>query len=401
MRRVLARKLSESWFRVLHKSNLVYNTCWEDPRLDREALNIRDDDVVLTITSAGCNALDYLLEGPRGVCAVDVNPKQNALLELKCAAIRNLDYEQFFQLFGEGAISGWRSLYRDCLRPDLSPSAQQIWDRSGRMFSGRGVRKSFYFHGSSGTFAWLVNQYIDRVARMRGVVDQLLSASTVEEQAELFERHRLHETLWTPLVRWLLRRDAVLAMLGVPRDQRLQLEHRYEGGIARFVADRIEAVFTRIPLSDNYFWRVYLTGCYTPECCPEYLKRESFDRLRDGLVDRLTIHTATLADFLKEHQGAISRFVLLDHMDWLSQHRREALQLEWQRLVERAAPDTRIIWRSAAMEVDYVDPIEVTIRGCRLPIGSLLEYDRGAAARLHAVDRVHTYGSFYIAQLRA
>jgi S-adenosylmethionine-diacylglycerol 3-amino-3-carboxypropyl transferase len=30
----------------------------------------------------------------------------------------------------------------------------------------------------------------------------------------------------------------------------------------------------------------------------------------------------------------------------------------------------------------------------------MLEYDRDLAAELHAKDRVHTYGSFYIADLR-
>ena len=37
------------------------------------------------LTSAGCNALDYLLDGPAEIHAVDVNFRQNALLELKAA----------------------------------------------------------------------------------------------------------------------------------------------------------------------------------------------------------------------------------------------------------------------------------------------------------------------------
>ena len=53
-------------------------------------LELGPDDNVLVITSAGCNALDYALAGPRHVYAVDLNPRQNALLELKKAAIRAL-----------------------------------------------------------------------------------------------------------------------------------------------------------------------------------------------------------------------------------------------------------------------------------------------------------------------
>src|SRR5215207_9405341 len=83
-------------FQAVHGRNLVYNTCWEDPALDRVALQLNDSDRVVVITSAGCNALYYLLAGAGEVNAVDVNPRQNHLLELKCAAIRALEYEDLW-----------------------------------------------------------------------------------------------------------------------------------------------------------------------------------------------------------------------------------------------------------------------------------------------------------------
>ena len=87
-------------FNLVHRHNLVYNTCWEDPRLDRVALELGPSDTVVVITSAGSNALDYVLAGPRHVHAVDMNPRQNALLELKLSGIKNLDFDTFFQMFG-------------------------------------------------------------------------------------------------------------------------------------------------------------------------------------------------------------------------------------------------------------------------------------------------------------
>ena len=65
-------------FCAVHNHNLVYNTCWEDPRLDRQALQLGPDDTLAMITSAGCNALDYALDGPRRIYCIDVNPRQNA-----------------------------------------------------------------------------------------------------------------------------------------------------------------------------------------------------------------------------------------------------------------------------------------------------------------------------------
>ena len=72
-------------------------------------MDIGPDDRILVITSAGCNALDYLLDSPMSVHAIDANPRQNALLELKAAGIRTLDYEDFFKIFGDGIPTVWRS----------------------------------------------------------------------------------------------------------------------------------------------------------------------------------------------------------------------------------------------------------------------------------------------------
>ena len=90
-RRVL-HGIHQLCFGTMHRHRLLYNACWEDPRLDRALFQIQPDSRVLVITSAGCNALDYLLDDPAEVVAVDVNPRQNALLELKLALIRRGDY---------------------------------------------------------------------------------------------------------------------------------------------------------------------------------------------------------------------------------------------------------------------------------------------------------------------
>ena len=153
-------------------------------------------------------------------------------------------------------------------------------------------------------------------------------------------------------------------------------------------------------MKDNYFWRVYVYGEYTRECCPEYLTPDNFRCLQNGLVDRVDVHTNTMLGFLQDEcTTEISRFVLLDHMDWLYDRSRHLLQQEWQSIVHRAAPSARIIWRSAAPSVEFVDPLTISLGGSSRQVGQVLSYDRELASRLHVQDRVHTYGSFYIAEL--
>ncbi|MDR0521407.1 MAG: BtaA family protein [Planctomycetaceae bacterium] len=383
-------------FRFVHGNNLVYNTCWEDPRIDKQVLNLKPDDNLLVITSAGCNALSYALTGLQHVYAVDMNPRQNALLELKMSGIRNLDYETFFQLFGNGRLTGVKSIYQSKLRGDLSPWSQKFWDRKiKKYFDGR--RRSFYFCGTTGMFARVINQIVDR-SRMRTDVHDMLNAKTLEEQRTIWEP--LRRKLWSRRVKFLMNRDTTLSLLGVPRAQRKQIETQYDGGVVKFIQDCLDSVFGTLPIQDNYFWRLYATGSYTPSCCPEYLEHENFSKLKGGLVNRVSAHTDTVEGFLRKHDGRISRFVLLDHMDWLSYHLYDALVSEWDAILQKAAAETRILWRSGGLRTDYIDTVPVNFHGQKTTLKEILMFDTAKAAELHKLDRVHTYGSFTIADLK-
>ncbi|MDR1385144.1 MAG: BtaA family protein [Planctomycetaceae bacterium] len=385
-------------FNYVHGNNLVYNTCWEDPRLDKTALELTPDDSLLVITSAGCNALSYALTGLKHVYAVDMNPRQNALLDLKIAGIKNLDYWTFFRMFGIGRLDGVKAVYRAKLRNSLSDWSRKYWDKKIVKYFG-GKCRSFYFCGTSGTFARMFNIYLDRVAKIRPEVNAILEAKTIDEQKEIWY-DKIRERLWSRLVKYMMDRDTTLSMLGVPRAQRMQIDKQYEGGIVRFIQDCLDAIFAELPTSDNYFWHVYATGSYTPTCCPEYLEEKNFNLLKSGLVDRVSTHTDTVEGFLQKNDVTISRFVLLDHQDWLSDRYYDALVAEWDAILKRAADQTRILWRSGGLCTDYIDTVPVEINGEKKTLNDILVYHKDQAAELHKKCRVHTYGSFYIADLK-
>ena len=390
--------VSRRIFTTVHGNNLVYNTCWEDPRLDRTALKLGPDDNVLVITSAGCNALDYALVGPNHVHAVDMNPRQNALLDLKMAAIRNLEFGDFFKMFGEGRLPGVKEIYQQKLRSELPAWSQQFWDKKIKWFDNR--KKTFYYRGTSGAIARMIRMYTDNVIRVRPHLDSLMNAESVEEQKTIYETH-LKKKFWSGLMKFTMNRDTTMSMLGVPKAQRRQIETQYEGGLVKFIQDCMQSVFADLPMKDNYFWRVYMNGAYSRECCPEYLREENFQKLKGGLVDRISTHTDSVQGFLEKIDGQISRYILLDHMDWLSDQFFPLLESEWQAIVDKATPDARLIWRSGGLRTDFIDQVQITKDGQVQKVAPMLSYETDLASQLHEKDRVHTYGSFYIADLSA
>lgn len=383
----LARALSDQVFRRIHGSTLVYNTCWEDPRCDRSLLELNSKSRVVMLTSAGCNALDYLLDDVVDIHCVDLNPRQNALLDLKRAFFKVSDHPHLFDWFGHGATAEARPYYFDVLRPALGPTyGGAYWDKHWKYFDGRGLRKSFYWHGSSGTVAWMVVSWIEAQPNGKKLIAQMFNARDLDEQRYWY--NRLEPIMLNRLVRWFVRRHIVQSMLGVPKSQQYLAAVQYPDGMAGYVRHCLRHVFMQLSLHDNYFWRLYFEGHYAPDCCPNYLKPEFFDILKQR-ADRISTVHGSLSDFLTKKPGAYTHFVLLDHQDWLAAHHRPALEEEWDLLLENAAPGARFLLRSASPELDFLPE----------KVGRYIRFDLAAAQAAHAVDRVGTYASTWIGQL--
>ncbi len=392
----LRDRLDQKIFDAIYSRSLVYNTCWEDPAVDRRALALGADDSVLVITSAGCNALDYALEAPRRIHAVDANPRQNALLELKIAGIRRLDFDDYFAIFGEGYHAKFAELYRTHLRAELSEFARDWWDRHGRWFTS--ARGSFYFHGLSGLVARGVRVYFAARPRLRRAMADLFRARDMGEQQAIYDE-RIAPQLWNRPINWIISRQFVMSLLGVPYPQRKLVEAQHDDGVSGFIRSAVQYVFRQLPLADNYFWHVYMTGRYRRDCCPEYLKEDNFARLKNGLVDRIETHTTTITEFLRAHDEPISRFVLLDHMDWMSSYHPAALVEEWEAIRARAAPGARILLRSAHARPAYLDDIRIgPDHAC---LRDAFRFMDAEADALQPRDRVHTYAGFVIADVPA
>lgn len=236
-------------FRHVHGSNLIYNCAWEDPRIDRQLMQIDCDSTIVMITSAGCNALDYLLDDPAQIHAIDVNYRQNALLELKQALIVRNRFDDLFEMFGIGSHVDHNEVYAD-VRPQLSESAQRFWDKRIGFFNPKSLKKSFYYHGTSGLAAWVMGNALFKLRpNIKNFAACLLDCRTLEEQRDAYA---LIETeVWGRFSNWLFRQPALMTLLGVPRPQINLIEASYPGGLTGYVKDKLKHVMTELPIEDK------------------------------------------------------------------------------------------------------------------------------------------------------
>ncbi|WP_445666000.1 DUF3419 family protein [Fodinibius sp. AD559] len=379
----ILQQLQRHLFDTITSSNLVYNTCWEDPRIDRALLNLNSKSNILMLTSAGDNALDYLLDDVKHIQCVDINPTQNALLELKKAFFENENYALLWDFFGGGKKSGAELIYRQQLRTLLPKKAQQFWDQNIHDFNPDSKNDSFYFSGTSGKVARTVYNQIQRKG-LTAAVENLLSAKSLEEQAYYF--HEIEPQLWNPFSEWLLGRHATMTMLGVPPSQRKMIEQQYKDGLLEFIRQSLQKVFTELPMTDNYFWHVYLTGHYSSDCCPNYLLEKHFQTLRER-IHRIETQTFSLLQALQKSNKTYSHFVLLDHQDWMAFTQPDQLANQWRQILDHAQSGARILFRSAMPEPDFLPGF----------VFDNISFHPELTEPLHRIDRVGTYESTYLA----
>jgi betaine lipid synthase len=368
----------------LFPSTFLYHQSWEDPIPDHKVLNITQNDVCLSLTSGGCNVLELLLQGAKQVVSVDINPAQNALLELKCVAIKHLDYENFWKLFGEGRHEDFDAIYNRDLAPFLSETSRKFWDDKRYYFTD-----GLYYHGSMGKVAKVVQTLVSFFG-LKSYLMELISCSSLEEQQnvwnELKKRNlntRTHgKALLEKVFSLLFFNKAVTWFAGgVPKKQ-FELIKKDGMQVSDYFYRCIDNVFTNVLMSDNHFYYNILNGRYSKKTCPAYLKEENFLKLKNtDMLDHLIISTDYFVNEVRKRK--YDKVILMDHIDWLDN--KSASELV-KALYDHVNTNGVMILRSASLCPFYISLFK--------DIGfTASELDR--IDKTGYMDRVNMYASFY------
>lgn len=288
----------------MESHHLRYAQCWEDADLLVDALDIQEGDVCLSIASGGDNSLAMLSRAPSRVIALDFNPVQIALLELKVAAFRVLEYQEVLELMGSRKSNRRIELYKSC-RNQLAGSSRRYWDYNSKLIA-RGI-------GGAGRFEQylrLFRKLVLPLAHGRNNVEHWFKCSSREELEEYY--HGVWDTRsWRILFRLFFSRF-VMGQLG--RDP--QFFKHAEGEVsARILARTRDGLMRTLP-ADNPYLQWILTGNHSLSL-PYALRRSNFESIRDNL-DRLEWHCISLERYLETaDQNSIKHFNLSNVFEYI------------------------------------------------------------------------------------
>lgn len=266
-----------------------YANSWEDADVLYDALRPAPGKRMLAIASAGDNAF-ALLAGGAEVVAADLSAAQLALVELKRAAIRQLDNDAVLGFLGVAEMRNRWSVYQS-LKTDVGFEREVI--ERGVIHAGRFEN---YFR--------IFRKWVLPLVHSKRDVENLLAEKSREE------RQRFYDEEWNTW-RWRAMFRVFFSRFVMGRTGRDPEFFRYvEGSVAERIFKRAEYAMTVLAPHANPYLTSIFTGNYR-SVLPRYLRE--LDAVRANL-DKLTLVQGSIEDAAT---GMFDGFYLSDIFEYI------------------------------------------------------------------------------------
>lgn len=352
---------------------LLFGQVREDPELELLALRPAARDRLVVVSSGGCTALSLLAAGAGHITAVDLNPAQNHLVELKAAACARFSAGDASAFLG-GAGAAPDARVRAAARLPLSPAARGYWNQQAGAIA-RGVLNA----GRSERFIALVAAALRAFVHPRDRVARLLACRSLAEQRAVFAEH-WDTRRWRATFRLLLNR-AVMGRAYHPSF----FAHATRMSFAEHFLALFRRTLTELPIATNYFFHHMLTGRYPGGALPPYLAGAG-TRAFEGIGERLLLVDGAIEEQLSQvPAGSVTGFALSNIAEW---HDEAGVERLFRAVLRASAPGATVVFRNFVGWTEVPAPLRGRIVEDRALGEQLIARDRSCVQRRIAVCRV-------------
>ncbi|TJZ61347.1 DUF3419 family protein [Sphingobacterium olei] len=284
-------------------NRIRYANCWEDPHILLKGLLPAVGSKILSIGSAGDNSFSLLTTSPSLVVAVDVNPIQLHLIELKKQAIRNLEYEQVLHFLGFRQGMNRVALFEQC-KDRLNAEARVYWVNNTDK-----IEKGLIHQGKFERYFQMFSSKVLPFIHSRHDVEELLASKDAPSQARYY-----HEKWNTWRWRFFFKiffSKIVMGTLG--RDPQFLKEVGVH--VSDYIFKKAERHLKKVQAQTNLFLRYNLTGTFG-DLLPHYLHPDNYQRVKEN-VDKLILRSGFAEDVVDEFGSfdAMNLSNIFEYMD--------------------------------------------------------------------------------------
>lgn len=310
-------------------TSLNFTSSNEDGRTELEALDLGPEDRVLCLTASGTRPLDLLMGDPGEVLAIDLNPAQNHLLELKMAAFQILPDDALYAYLGIDPSADRLTLHTR-LEPLLSNETRAFWQSKPAL-----IRKGIWTVGR-----W--ERVLRTLARLLHLVrgkklDHLFNARTPGEQQQIWSEY-FDDWFWKSSIQLLSSRFFWTHIIGEPGGQFLPDKRE----TTTRLIEAFREASGQFLFSQSDFASLMLRGQHISHAAlPVHLLPNNLETVRKRL-DRIRIQTTDLAALDRNIHGRFSAYSLSDFGSYCDA---AAYASCWQGVLETAQPTARFCER--------------------------------------------------------
>lgn len=346
-----------------------YGSVWEDADVLCAALGpAARGGRVLSIASAGDNALALLTLDPAEVVAADLSAAQLACVELRIAALRALDDSALLAFLGLAPADDRAFTYLK-LRGALPEAARDFWDAHPDAIA-MGVTRAGKFERYLRAFRNWVLPLVHSEATIRALA--MLDAG---EGQERFYAKRWDNWRWRLLFKVFFSRF-VMGRAG--RDPEFFAE--VEGPVGERILARTRWAITRLPVRTNPYFRAILARGFVPEAPPRWLRPEHLAVIR-GRLDRVRLRHGPV-------EGAEGRFDAFNLSDIFEYMPVPECTRVYGALLDRANPGARLAWWNMLAPRRRPEAFAARVRERTADAEALHERDRAWFYRAFRLDEV-------------
>jgi S-adenosylmethionine-diacylglycerol 3-amino-3-carboxypropyl transferase len=290
-----------------NKESILFSACQEDSRSELAALGPLHGKQVFAVTAGGGRVLNLLIDKPRSITAVDLNPAQNALLELKIAAVRGLDHGAYLRFLGVRDADDRLATYERHLRHQLSAGARRFFD---------GIPKAI---GAGILFQGKMEKYLRLGAKVLKLghpfgLKKLLDATNLDEQRVAMARWET--PFWKSVAHLVANKHLIARLSGDPGFYR---NLPPEPPLHEVLYERVHRHLRHNLLRENSFLQLVLHGRYVYEdVLPIYLNASTFGQIKSALDETsIDIQTTTVTEALAASAAGFDAFSISDICSYL------------------------------------------------------------------------------------
>lgn len=280
----------------------------DDANIERQALDIKDGDNLICISSAGEVPLNLLALNNIKIKAVDISKNQNFLVNLKLNSVRSLEPIEAAKFLGWLGTSSYhrKQLYKK-VSEFLNEEEQLFWDHNSTAIEKGPIR--------SARFEKYISKF-NRIALMiigRKNMLQLMELDSVQEQENFFDS-KINSFLLKNIFK-IAFHPRLYKNRGIPAEGLL---YNKEKNISDFFFNKFRDFCCATLARKNYYLQfTFFNHILFPECLPDYLTEKGMKNIIQNFQN-FEIETTSISEAVKNCQeGKFNKFHLSNIGDWM------------------------------------------------------------------------------------